>query len=51
MMVAGTLPFEEANLTALFQRVSRAEYTCPPWFSADLAHLLSQLLEPSSKKR
>ena len=51
VMVAGTLPFEEASLGLLFRKVSRAEYTCPPWFSPDLAHTLSLCLEPDVRRR
>ena len=51
VMVAGKLPFDEPSLGALFRKVSRAEYTCPPWFSPELAHLLSLLLEPDVRRR
>ena len=51
VMAAGALPFEEASLASQFRRISRAEYTCPPWLSPDLVHLLARLLEPDARKR
>lgn len=51
VMVAGKLPFDEAHLAQLFRKVSKAEYTCPPWFSPDLAHVLSLMLEPNARRR
>lgn len=51
VMVAGRLPFEEAHLPTLFRRVTRADYTCPPWFSPGLVDVLALLLEPTPSKR
>ena len=51
VMVAGKLPFEEANLPNLFRKIMKADYICPPWFSPGLVDVLSKLLEPKASKR
>lgn len=50
-MAAGKLPFEEANLPALFRKIAKADYLCPSWFSPGLVDVLSLLLEPVPRKR
>ncbi|KAK9794300.1 hypothetical protein WJX73_001063 [Symbiochloris irregularis] len=51
VMVAGKLPFEEANMPTLFRKITKADYTCPPWLSSGVVDVLSCLLEPSVYKR
>lgn len=51
VMVAGKLPFEEVNMPTLFRKITKADYTCPPWLSADVADVLRCLLEPKVSRR
>ena len=34
VLMAGYLPFEEPNLMALYKKIFKADFTCPPWFSS-----------------
>ncbi|RWR91378.1 CBL-interacting serine/threonine-protein kinase 21-like protein [Cinnamomum micranthum f. kanehirae] len=45
-MLAGYLPFNDQNLMNLYRKISRAEYTCPEWFSASQRKLIFRILEP-----
>ena len=51
VITAGALPFDEPNLGALFQKIARADYHTPTWFSEELAHLLHAILTPDPKAR
>ena len=51
VMAAGRLPFEEDRLPQLFRRITRADYTCPPWLSTGLVDVLGLIMEPNPSKR
>ncbi|OWM85518.1 hypothetical protein CDL15_Pgr019142 [Punica granatum] len=51
VLMAGYLPFEEANLMALYKKIFRADFSCPPWFSSSLRKLIKKILEPNPVKR
>nr|XP_018674134.1 PREDICTED: CBL-interacting serine/threonine-protein kinase 21 isoform X1 [Musa acuminata subsp. malaccensis] len=50
-LLAGHLPFEDRSLMNLYRKISRAEYTCPDWFSDSQKQLISRILDPSPLKR
>ncbi|URE26468.1 NAF domain [Musa troglodytarum] len=50
-LLAGYLPFEDRSLMNLYRKISRAEYTCPDWFSDSQKKLISRILDPSPFKR
>ncbi|KAF3590807.1 hypothetical protein DY000_02023069 [Brassica cretica] len=60
VLMAGYLPFEDSNLTSLYKKhnmppeslffddkqIFKAEFTCPPWFSASAKKLIKRILDP-----
>lgn len=51
VLMAGYLPFEEADLPTLFRRISAAEFACPVWFSAGAKTFIHKILDPNPKTR
>ncbi|CAJ2633427.1 unnamed protein product [Trifolium pratense] len=51
VLMAGYLPFEEDNLVALYKKIFKAEFTCPPWFSSSAKKLIKRILDPSPVTR
>ncbi|XP_042504227.1 CBL-interacting serine/threonine-protein kinase 21-like isoform X2 [Macadamia integrifolia] len=50
-LLSGYLPFDDRNLMNLYRKISRAEYTCPEWFTATQRKLLFRILEPMPDRR
>ncbi|PWA60912.1 protein kinase, ATP binding site [Artemisia annua] len=51
VLMAGYLPFDEANLMSLYRRIEKADYRCPPWFSSGAKKLLTGILDPNPLTR
>ncbi|XP_058199750.1 CBL-interacting serine/threonine-protein kinase 23 isoform X2 [Rhododendron vialii] len=51
VLMAGYLPFEESNLMALYKKIFKAEFTCPPWFSSSAKKLIKRILDPNPTTR
>lgn len=51
VLMAGYLPFHDANLMAMYRKICKGEFKCPPWFSSDVKRLLPKLLDPNPKTR
>ena len=51
VLMAGYLPFEEADLPTLYRRINAAEFVCPFWFSADTKSFIQKILDPNPKTR
>lgn len=51
VLVAGYLPFHEVNLIELYRKISKADFKCPRYFSADLKELLHKILDPDPSTR
>ncbi|RDX86006.1 CBL-interacting serine/threonine-protein kinase 23, partial [Mucuna pruriens] len=51
VLMAGYLPFEETNLTALYKKIFKADFTCPPWFSSSVKKLINRILDPNPATR
>ncbi|CAM0883040.1 unnamed protein product [Alopecurus aequalis] len=51
VLVAGYLPFHEVNLIEMYRKISKAEFKCPRYFSADLKDLLQKILDPDPSTR
>ncbi|CAL5409270.1 unnamed protein product [Camellia sinensis] len=51
VLMAGYLPFEESNLMALYKKIFKAEFTCPPWFSSSAKKLVKRILDPNPMTR
>ncbi|KAH7688180.1 Non-specific serine/threonine protein kinase protein [Dioscorea alata] len=50
-LLAGHLPFEDGSLTNLYRKITRAEYTCPSWFTPNQRKLIAWILNPSPRQR
>ncbi|KAK9097911.1 hypothetical protein Syun_024956 [Stephania yunnanensis] len=50
-LLAGHLPFDDPNLLNLYKKISRAEYTCPKWFTASQMKLIFKILDPMPSRR
>ncbi|OIW19557.1 hypothetical protein TanjilG_07012 [Lupinus angustifolius] len=51
VLMAGYLPFQEADLPMLYKRISAAEFVCPFWFSTGAKTLIHKILDPNPKTR
>ncbi|MCL7031224.1 hypothetical protein MKW94_018127 [Papaver nudicaule] len=51
VLMAGYLPFEEANIMELYKKISKADFTCPPWFSTSAKKLIKKILDPNPLTR
>ncbi|WVZ92744.1 hypothetical protein U9M48_038788 [Paspalum notatum var. saurae] len=51
VLLAGSLPFPEDNIAAMFRKMSRGDYRCPPWLSTDARRLIPRLLDPNPDTR
>ncbi|XP_041025213.1 CBL-interacting serine/threonine-protein kinase 23 [Juglans microcarpa x Juglans regia] len=51
VLMAGYLPFEESNLMALYKKIFKADFTCPPWFSSSAKKLIKRVLDPNPSTR
>jgi hypothetical protein len=47
--LAGYLPFSETDLPGLYRKINAAEFSCPPWFSAEVKFLIHRILDPNPK--
>lgn len=51
VMLAGFLPFEDDNVTSLYEKISGAQYNCPSWFSDGAKKLIARILDPNPSTR
>lgn len=51
VLLAGYLPFHDQNLMELYKKISRGDFKCPNWFSADVRKLLLRILDPNPNTR
>ncbi|XVF27280.1 hypothetical protein REPUB_Repub14bG0093100 [Reevesia pubescens] len=51
VLMAGYLPFEESNLMALYKKIFKADFSCPPWFSSSAKKLIKRILDPNPLTR
>ncbi|KAI3921770.1 hypothetical protein MKX01_005459 [Papaver californicum] len=51
VLMAGYLPFEEANIMDLYKKIFKADFTCPPWFSTSAKKLIKKILDPNPLTR
>lgn len=50
-LLAGFLPFQHENLMTMYNRVFKAEYQFPPWFSPESKRLISKILVADPERR
>ncbi|CAH9094412.1 unnamed protein product [Cuscuta epithymum] len=51
VLLAGYLPFDDSNIANLYNKISSAEFTCPPWFSFGAMKLITRILDPNPSTR
>ncbi|KAI4308649.1 hypothetical protein L6164_031705 [Bauhinia variegata] len=51
VLMAGYLPFDELDLTTLYNKIERAEFTCPAWFPVGAKSLIHRMLDPNPETR
>ena len=51
VFLAGYLPFDEPTMSALFRKISKADFAYPDWFNDDVKDLLGKILIADPKKR
>ncbi|XP_047250410.1 CBL-interacting serine/threonine-protein kinase 3 isoform X2 [Capsicum annuum] len=51
VLLAGYLPFDDSNLMNLYNKITAAEFTCPPWISFSAMKLITRILDPNPTTR
>ncbi|KAL5698911.1 cAMP-dependent protein kinase [Ranunculus cassubicifolius] len=51
VLLAGFLPFQEENVVAMYRKIYRGDFKCPPWFSSEARRLITKLLDPNPSNR
>jgi len=51
VLMAGYLPFQDANLMIMYKKIHKGDYKCPPWFSSEVRGLVLRLLDPNPRTR
>lgn len=51
VLMAGYLPFQDANLMAMYRKIYKGDFKCPPWFPPLVVKLVSRLLDPNPRTR
>ncbi|XWS15848.1 hypothetical protein CRYUN_Cryun34aG0036900 [Craigia yunnanensis] len=51
VLMAGYLPFNDHNITAMYKKIYKGEFRCPRWFSPELSRLLTKLLDTNPETR
>ncbi|KAJ3695671.1 hypothetical protein LUZ60_001048 [Juncus effusus] len=51
VLLAGFLPFDEVDLTTLYSKIEKAEYSFPSWFSSGAKSLIRRILDPNPDTR
>ncbi|NP_001310810.1 CBL-interacting serine/threonine-protein kinase 6 [Ziziphus jujuba] len=51
VLLAGFLPFQDDNLVAMYRKIYRGDFECPPWFSPEARRLVTKLLDPNPSSR
>jgi len=51
VLLAGYLPFQDANLMVMYKKIYKGDYKCPAWFSSEVRRLVLRLLDPDPRTR
>ncbi|KAK8351781.1 hypothetical protein V6Z12_A05G055700 [Gossypium hirsutum] len=51
VLLAGFLPFQDDNMVAMYRKIYRGDFKCPPWFSPEARRLITKLLDPNPNTR
>lgn len=51
VLLAGFLPFQDDNIVAMYRKIYRGDFKCPPWFSSEARRLITKMLDPNPDSR
>lgn len=51
VLMAGYLPFDELDLTTLYSKIDKADFSCPAWFPVGAKSLIQRILDPNPEHR
>ncbi|KAK1300420.1 CBL-interacting serine/threonine-protein kinase 8 [Acorus calamus] len=51
VLITGYLPFDEEDLTTLYSKIEKAEFSCPSWLPVGAKSLISRILDPNPDTR
>ncbi|KAL6138980.1 hypothetical protein ACLB2K_064258 [Fragaria x ananassa] len=51
VLLAGYLPFHDANLMELYRKIGKGEFKFPNWFTPEVRRLLSKIFDPNPNTR
>ncbi|XP_073102292.1 CBL-interacting protein kinase 9 isoform X2 [Elaeis guineensis] len=51
VLMSGYLPFDEPNLMALYNKIFKADFSFPSWFSSSAKKLIKRILDPNPHTR
>ncbi|CAN4096541.1 unnamed protein product [Withania somnifera] len=51
VLMAGYLPFDEADLPTLYRKIKAADFSCPFWFSPGATSLIQKIIDPNPQSR
>lgn len=51
VLMAGYLPFDEIDLTTLYSKIDKAEFSCPSFFPVGAKSLIHRILDPNPETR
>ncbi|XP_020240352.1 CBL-interacting serine/threonine-protein kinase 8 isoform X1 [Cajanus cajan] len=51
VLMAGYLPFDELDLTTLYSKIEKAQFSCPSWFPVGAKSLIHRILDPNPEHR
>ncbi|XP_073018290.1 CBL-interacting serine/threonine-protein kinase 6-like [Primulina eburnea] len=51
VLLAGYLPFQDDNIVAMYRKIYRGDFKCPPWFSPESRKLITKMLDPNPSTR
>ncbi|KAL3331645.1 hypothetical protein AABB24_032315 [Solanum stoloniferum] len=51
VLLAGFLPFQDDNIMAMYKKIYRGDFKCPPWFSSEARRLITKMLDPNPNSR
>ncbi|KAL4558969.1 hypothetical protein LXL04_031095 [Taraxacum kok-saghyz] len=51
VLMAGYLPFDEMDLTTLYNKIDKAEFSCPSFFPVGAKSLIHRILDPNPETR
>ncbi|GLT60560.1 hypothetical protein SLA2020_333220 [Shorea laevis] len=51
VLMAGYLPFDDVDITLLYSKIAKAEFSCPSWFPVGARSLIHRILDPSPQTR